>query len=112
MRADFPGLDCAECAALEEEGEPEADCAACPMPVMERKNEDALAIHKTISRPFARRFGLATEILGTLAGPMTKDDARVLIAKLTMIDAFEGGREDDKWQELNSALQSMTRARQ
>ncbi|MCB2225070.1 MAG: hypothetical protein KQH53_00215 [Desulfarculaceae bacterium] len=43
-RADFPGLDCADCAAQERAGEGAPDCAACPLPPLPPEGWEALRL--------------------------------------------------------------------
>jgi hypothetical protein len=86
MKADFPELDCDECEAGREPGEPEPDCEACPMVELSEENRRAMELHTMMKG--AAELGLAGEVLG-LAGPMSRDRARVLMLKLGMISAFE-----------------------
>jgi hypothetical protein len=80
-RADFPGLDCAQCREQEEEGEARPDCAACPLPPPPASAQAALGLLPFLEAP----PWLWQDLLGGLFSGLPPAQARLLRLQLLLM---------------------------
>ncbi len=81
-RADFPGLDCAECRRQEVRGEGSPDCGTCPLGRPPASAETALLLHPWLGSGPAGRL-----LLDSLRRTLGPRQQRLLAMRLKILEA-------------------------